>query len=109
MTSDSPEKDGKDGKETAAASSSWMMSSAGASSSSGPAPAASQAGAQEGRQDSQDDVSTIAPSEGGEDATRRDDNASESGSEVGDQERCGSALEQERLFFTTRSGGWSAS
>lgn len=73
--------DGKEGKDTGGASSS---SSPGASSSASPA-AAARVGPQAGRADSQDDVSTNAPSEAGEDVARRqyDDNVSEWESESG--------------------------
>jgi len=63
-------------------------SSAAASSSAGPAPAAPQAGAQPARPDSQDEVSTNAPSEAGDDREENarqsiaDDNASDWGSEA---------------------------
>jgi len=83
----SPEKEGKETKESGGATSSWM-STPGASSSSASA-AAADVGPQAGRQDSQDDVSTIAPSEAlpGEDADAAmrasDDHGSDCSSESG--------------------------
>lgn len=70
-------------KSSAGASSS--SSAAASSSSAGPAPAAPQSSTHAARADSQDDVSTIAPSEAGEGARREsaaDDNASDWGSEA---------------------------
>jgi len=69
---------GKEGRETGGASSSSMSSPGASSSAARVVPPA--------RTDTQDDVSTIAPSEAGEDTTRRfDDHASDSGSEEGDR------------------------
>jgi hypothetical protein len=92
----------KDGKESGGASSSWMSSPGASSSSAGAAAAAS--GNQAGRGDSQDEISTIAPSEGGEDAARRDDNVSESGSESGVNE-----LQARRADDRQRSSASSSS
>jgi hypothetical protein len=75
----------KEGKGSSGASSSWMSSPGASSSAAAAAPSDSQANVQVGRTDSQDDVSTNAPSEAGDEAAARrqfDDNVSEWGSEA---------------------------
>lgn len=75
-----PDKQGAKGTVESSGGASSSTSSPGASSSADPLPAAPQA---PNRQNSQDDVSTNAPSEAGEDEERRpDENASDWGSEV---------------------------
>lgn len=111
-----PKPSGKEGQESSGGASSSWMSSPGASSSSAAAAAASGAGPQAARTirgDSQDDVSTIAPSEAGDDAGGGrqpfDDNVSEWGSEVGvpaaetGPDRSGSRMQAEAASSSSAS------
>jgi hypothetical protein len=74
-----PEKEGKEASKQIGGSTSSWMNSPGASSSSSAAPATSASAAAQA--DTQDDVSTNAPSEAGDEDAARNDNASDSGSE----------------------------